>query len=300
MIRNLCRSDFAAMCQVISRSKLKDSLTEGILLEKTFGAFDYVADLDIGDFESSELVGFACGCIFAKPVRTGIRLLIVDPSHREHGVGSNLLRELEERLCKTGPISFIQAAATPGNYFNPGVDPSDVSTTCFLEKWGYKVVDVAQNLVVECLPHRPYTSKLNALIKDNYEIRRVEKDDNRPLLTLVEQHFPQWLQEVQRALLNRPITVHFCTKDKAVVGFACSESNNVGTGVLGPAGLLRAHRGQGLGTIMLHRSVEDLRVLGFQECSLPWTRFDLSLFARREFALRSRHSFWIYRKDLKP
>jgi N-acetylglutamate synthase-like GNAT family acetyltransferase len=217
---------------------------------------------------------------------------------RGHGVGSKLLLEMENRIASHSSISRIRAIATPGNYLTPGVDPFDMRFTCFLERHGYRWVGTTQNLIAESRCQRAYHDRLKALLQLGYTLRRADSSNSEKILQFVGTHFPAWQFEVQRSLLNEPPTVHICEAGDEVVGFSCSESNNVGSGVLGPTGVHPAHRRHGISQVTLHLCVDDLRNRGFERYLLGWTSSDLNYFFRREFGAERHGVYWKYEKTV--
>jgi len=296
-IQNLQENHLPLMSQLWPGTFNNQNVTRSILFEKTFGAFDYAPELCFGYFDDDGLAGFICGTPATRPGRAGIRLLIVAPARRRRGIGTMLLSEFENRLRAQGSISHIRAVATPGNYLTPGVNPFDMDFTCFLEVHNYHWVGTSQNLLAESTFQRRYQDRLESILKSGYTLRRADSNDDR-LLEFVKEQFPSWLHEVRRSLLNSPVTIHVCEAGGEAVGFACSESNNVGSGVLGPTGVHPAHRGHGISQVTLHLCVDDLRCRGFERYILGWTNPDLNCFFRREFGAERSGVYWIYEKAI--
>src|SRR5579872_3494020 len=296
-IRNLQHADLEAMQTLWTRAKYEE-IIPGVLAEKCFNALDYSPDLCIGYFKEGDLAGFACGTLLGYENLAGIRLLVVDPLHRRRGVGASLLQELERRLQSAGTVSRINVLAITGNYFLPGIDAFDMESTCFAEKHGYTWKGYAQNLIAQTSFQRNYEHRVAPLENKGYSFHRLQAEHHERAFAFLQQHFPHWEHETRRALLNDPPTVHIAMWKDEVVSVGCSESNNVGTGSLGPLGVHPEHRGGGVGLVVLHRCVDDLCKLGFEKYILGWTNPDLNRFLRREFGAQRQRVCWIYHKEV--
>lgn len=296
-IQELQMKDLPLMLRLWDRSPSPGKFPAAILLEKTFNAFDFVPSLCIGYFEDRELLGFVCGVPKKGSGMAGIRLLIIDPALRVQGVGNKLLDEIEKRLQTNA--SSVRVFATAGNYLTPGVDPFDMDFTCFLEIRGYRWVGATQNLTARTDHHVSQTNSSEATLKSGYRFLRGDSHNKDKIFNFMTAQFPLWIEEVQRSFLNSPPSIHICEAGSDIVGFACSESNNVGTGVLGPAGVHPSHRGQGILKAALHLCVDDLKSCGFEQYTLAWTNPNLNHFFRREFRADRAALYWIYEKALR-
>ncbi len=296
-IQELQMEHLPLMLRLWERSSQQPKFPATILMEKTFGAFDFMPSLCLGYWEDKELLGFVCGVSDIGSKIAGIRLFIVDPVLKVQSVGNKLLGELERRLQTNA--SAVRVFATAGNYLTPGVDPFNMDFTCFLEVRGYRWVGTAQNLSARTnhLPSQRASS--DVALKPVYRLLRGDLHNKDKILQFITEQFPLWIEEVQRSFLNSPPSIHVCETDGNIVGFACSESNNVGTGVLGPAGVHPSHRGQGILKATLRLCVEDLRNFGFDYYTLAWTNPNLNHFFRREFRAERAAIYWIYEKALQ-
>lgn len=296
-VRELQHGDIPVM-RSLWHSVMPQRCANQVLHEKTFGAVDFRPDLLLGAFEGSQLVGFGCGTLDEKLGIGGLRIILVDPVKRGRGIGSEILLDLEGRLQNFSALSVIRAIGIAGNYFTPGVDPFDMEFTCFLERWGYRWVGTTQNLIADVGGQRNYSRLFLELRTAGYQFRRVGIDDEETLRQFIAITFPIWKQEVDRALYNVPATVHICLIRNEVVGFASSESNNVGMGTLGPTGVRPDHRKRGIGSAVLHLCVDDLRSKGFEKYVVTWTHPKLNCLIKREFGATRRELFWLYEKRM--
>jgi hypothetical protein len=164
----------------------------------------------------------------------GIRLLAVSPKFENRGIGQRLLLEVESILVSRPKIRSFIMLATQGNYLVSGVDPDHQRAVRFLEKCGYRVIDTAQDFTGEVGLLPSARKRFEVAARAGYRIMRASAEHVPSLLRLVHAVNPGWELEVRRALSNTHATVHVACDGHNVAGFSCTESNNVGTEVLGP------------------------------------------------------------------
>ncbi len=213
--------------------------------EKCFGA-GVSGDAEVricGDFAG---VSVTCG--------KALRILAVDREQRRRGIGSALLGEAEARGARI-------VAAEAGNYFTPGVVASDSATIGFFAHRGYKEIARTQNLVAG-VANGEWGSRV---------VRATNATRDR-VLDFIEKEFGRiWRFEASHAFENDPATIVYVEADGEIAGFAAHEANNRGLGFFGPTGVARAHRGKGLGALLLRTSLADLHRLGYERIIIPWT-----------------------------
>jgi len=236
--------------------------------EKLFGPGPTGTPQAVGAWIGDELAGVAAICT------NRIRVLAVMPSRRRQGVGSGLLA-----ACETGARATNQANLRtldqPGNYLAPGIDERNVETLAWLEKRGYVtsgepranvLVDVRGNPKVS--EHRA-RALASSVAERGYEIRRAHADEAALLDAVSTEFGGAWPFELARALEGTPIGVHVALKDGAYCGFAAHDGNNRGLGWFGPTGTWPAHRGQGLGEVLLLACLVDVAV-DHAQCEVAW------------------------------
>ena len=189
-----------------------------------------------------------------------LRILAVDRDARRRGIGSTLLKDAESRGAH---VVF----AEPGNYFTPGVLASDEGTLAFFRARGYR--EKAETWNLTCHPEPRRRRRIpgeGTTIAHPPEILRCAQDDTR-VLAFIREHFGSiWAFESSRA------HALYTTEDNGqITGFAAIEANNRGLGTFGPTGVAKTHRGQGLGTILLHAALNGLHDLGYDRITIPWT-----------------------------
>lgn len=244
VIRKATRGDLPRIVDLIRTANEGPYDLERVAEEKCFGA-GVGGDAEVrvyGDFAG---VSVTCG--------KALRILVVDREQRRHGIGSALLGEAEAR-------GALIVAAEAGNYFTPGVVASDTATIGFFTHRRYKEIARTQNLVAE------------ALGEWGAGVVRATRATRERVLDFIENQFGRiWRFEASHAFENDPATLVYVEVDGEIAGFAAHEANNRGLGFFGPTGVARAHRGRGLGALLLRASLADLHRLGYERVIIPWT-----------------------------
>ena len=93
-------------------------------------------------------------------------------------------------------------------------------------------------------------------------LRRARAFEKHTVADFARTHFsPKWVSEIEVAMSRQPVSCFIATKDKAILGFACYETN--ARGYFGPTGVDPAARGLGLGKALLFLCLESLRDMGY-------------------------------------
>ncbi len=221
-----------------------------------------------GAWEGEALVGVAC------VAGNRVRVIAVEPASRRRGIGSALLAACEDAARAAG-IATLRAVDQPGNYLAPGIDERDAETLAWLERRGWQrngeprcnvLLDVRDNPRVT----RERLAALTALATaKGYEIRRARRDETALLAAVAREFGGAWPFELARALGFDPPGVHLALRDGAYTSFAAHDGNNAGLGWFGPTGTWPAHRGNGLGEIVLLGCLLDV-ARDHAQCEVAW------------------------------
>ena len=102
----------------------------------------------------------------------------------------------------------------------------------------------------------------NKRLKDGYVVRRAAAYDKSVILHWLSQNFStQWASEADVAFSRQPISCFIAQFQGKLVGFACYEATC--RGYFGPGGVVEAHRGQGLGTMLLLECLRSMKEMGY-------------------------------------
>jgi GNAT superfamily N-acetyltransferase len=78
---------------------------------------------------------------------------------------------------------------------------------------------------------------------------------------VMEQFGAYWQSEVEVAFSRQPVSCWTAQRGNRILGFACYEST--ARNFFGPTGTLESERGKGIGKILLIKSLESLREMGY-------------------------------------
>lgn len=78
---------------------------------------------------------------------------------------------------------------------------------------------------------------------------------------VLEQFGEYWKSEVEVAFSRQPITCWIAQRENQILGFACYEST--AKNFFGPTGTKETERGKGIGKVLLIKTLESLREMGY-------------------------------------
>ncbi|MEM8679212.1 MAG: GNAT family N-acetyltransferase [Planctomycetota bacterium] len=268
-LRPVVPSGLDAILALWNATAAWDPCEASVLREKIFEDDAVAPELRLGAFIGEELVGLGVAATHAS--RGYIKLLSVAPASRRRGIGAQLLAQLEERLQTYG-LQVIRVAESAPNYLTPGVDQRNQEALQFFQRQGYRSIGTAYNQEVN-LTQRDWDTTSDE--SDTWEahairIRRAAGSDRESIQLLLTDHWPSWRAEVSRSLSADVPAVHVAVAEGQVIAFAAYDGNNVGSGWFGPMGTAPSHTGKGLGRILLHRCLGDMRDQGRQTATIPW------------------------------
>ncbi len=98
--------------------------------------------------------------------------------------------------------------------------------------------------------------------KENILFRRVIAPEKHLVSEWVlEQFGDYWRSEVEVAFSRQPVSCWIAQKGNQILGFACYEST--ARNFFGPTGTLESERGKGIGKVLLVKSLESMREMGY-------------------------------------
>lgn len=203
-----------------------------------------------------------------------LRVLAVVPSHRRQGVGSALLAACEEAAVAAGQTS-LRTLDQPGNYLAPGIDERNTLAIRWLERRGFvRSGEPRTNVLIDVRTNPRVSAARAAALTEvaaarGYELRRARVDETALLDAVAGEFGGAWPFELSRALGGEPAGVHVALRDGAYCAFAAHDGNNRGLGWFGPTGTWPAHRGQGLGEVLLLACLVDV-ARDHDRCEVAW------------------------------
>ena len=101
-----------------------------------------------------------------------------------------------------------------------------------------------------------------ASVMPEFNIRRAQPFELTPVRHFVTENFSlSWADEISAGFARQPISVFVATIDRQLAGFAAYECTR--RGFFGPAGVVQAARGKGIGKALLLASLEAMREMGY-------------------------------------
>ncbi len=245
--------------------------------EKLFGAAPRIVEMreigtlvpqPLGAWLDDALAGVAC------VAGNRVRILAVASTVRRRGVGSALLAACED-LARAGGLATLRAVDQPGNYLAPGIDERNLDAIEWLERRGWQRAGEPRINVLLAVRDNPRvtTERLAELAAaataKGYEIRRARVGETALLDAVATEFGGAWPFELARALELAQPGVHVALRDGAYCGFAAHDGNNAGLGWFGPTGTWPAHRGNGLGEVLLLACLVDV-ARDHARCEVAW------------------------------
>ena len=300
MIRKLNKSDLPSVTKLLNDSMEYDRIFfDELVNEKIFGDERYDSQSTFVEEQNRKIIGFIDGVYEKREKRSQgwIKLFAVHPEHRKKGIGSNLIKKVEDYFKKLG-IEYVTIMDSAPNYYMPGLDFRYTEGSCFLLKNGYEKIGENINLIADITPDQfNVDSDIKRLSKEGVIIKRADNSDREAVVKFLGQAFPSWLGEVNETFKNNPISLYISIIDDKVVGFSAYDGNNRGIGWFGPMGVLPVTRGKGIGAILCKLCLKDIALQGHKQSIIPWVgpvRFYSKVCNSRIDRL-----FWTYRKNLK-
>lgn len=100
------------------------------------------------------------------------------------------------------------------------------------------------------------------LKKEKIVLRRAIAPEKHLASEWVLKHFGEyWQSEVEVAFSRQPVSCWLAQRGNDILGFACYECT--ARNFFGPTGTLESERGKGIGKILLIKSLESMRELGY-------------------------------------
>lgn len=98
--------------------------------------------------------------------------------------------------------------------------------------------------------------------KQHIIIRRPIAAERHLIASWVLENFSNyWESEVKVAFSSVPPSIYIAQRNNEILGFACYECT--AKGFFGPTGTLAEERGKGIGKVLLIKSLESLREMGY-------------------------------------
>lgn len=100
------------------------------------------------------------------------------------------------------------------------------------------------------------------LKKEKVVFRRAIAPEKHLMSGWASEHFGEyWQSEVEVAFSRQPVACWLAQRGNDILGFACYETT--ARNFFGPTGTLESERGKGIGKLLLIKSLESMRAMGY-------------------------------------
>ena len=221
--------------------------------------------------ENGELVGFAygtkrrfpCQAAGLQPDNAWIVAMGCHPNHRRKGVGTALVKALEQALAERG-TKTLDVGPYATNYFFPGVDQKAYNNGVeFFKSLGYTDKGICCSMDLNLRQYETpsrYLQRQAKLEEEGYKFGSFKMEDCLPLFTFINAHFPYWMPNIRENILQgrseESIQLAW-NPAREVVGFAMRAMDGT-PGRFGPFGVASTQQGTGLGGVLFHNLVRDM------------------------------------------
>ncbi len=107
-----------------------------------------------------------------------------------------------------------------------------------------------------------WKQKESELVEKGIKIKRAIPPEKARVLDWIEKHFERaWSSEADIAFAKSPLTIFIAYHEDKIMGFACYDTT--AKGFFGPTGVCKEARGNGLGTVLLLKSLAALKESGY-------------------------------------
>ncbi|HEY0119573.1 MAG TPA: GNAT family N-acetyltransferase [Cellulomonas sp.] len=313
-LRSFRPGDTTALADAWTRAAPADGITprrlrDLVLLDRNFDAEGLVVAQDAG-----VLVGAAYAVrrrvarhgADLEPTTGWIPLFFVVPEARGRGTGRCLVTAALDWLRGHGATEAYFSCYTP-SYVLPGLDSARYpQAAALLASLGFAPHErpsaMDRSLVGYEVPD-DVRERAAALRAEGWAFGTPTDDDLVPLVALAGDTFsPDWARAIREGILGGlPLERILVAKDPAgrVVGWAMHGTYEAVIERFGPFGVLPAHRGTGVGKVLLHLTLERMTSLGAHSAWFLWA--DEGTVASRLYertGFRATRTFDILRADL--
>jgi GNAT superfamily N-acetyltransferase len=258
----------------------------------------YTPAYQLGAWDDGRLVGVLFGIARedANGSVLGINLMAVDPAYQRSGIASQLLTELGARAQAQG-VTRIRVGGLAPNYLWPGPDLRYTAALCFFQHHGYQKVGEAYNMRVDLSASDWDTSvDEQRLATQGWHIRRLQPDDQAVFGAWLEREWSAaWQYEGLYSYENDPISTFVAVQDSTIRAFACYDVSGF-ENTFGPTGAEPQVRGLGIGKLLYHRCLAELRQQGHMHAEVGWVG-PVAFYARTSGAFIHRVC-WFLEKSL--
>lgn len=285
MLRVFQNGDEVAIVQLWNEVLVHDPINANrfrnqILLDANFDPKGLIVAVEEG-----EIVGAVLAITRKLPMEgtnlesdTGwITFFMVHPQYERANIGHQLLERACDYIKNEGAEKVFFSSYAP-NYFVPGIDEERYPKGyAFLQKEGFRRVysPVAMHRALIDYVYPKQIEELKKLREsEGYSFGKVQDGDLYELIQFANVHFnADWGRAIREGILMGmdPSRILVAKKQDVVVGFALYGGYEGIRERFGPFGVDEREQGKGLGKILLHDTLHEMRKQSLQGAWFLWT-----------------------------
>lgn len=295
-----------------NKTMVIDQINMNRYLELILGDSNFDSSLNLIAIKNDKVVGYiwAVKRIYpylnrgTEPERGFINTLFVETKHQRTGIGTKLIKAVEDKFKQRGVEEITLGAYSP-NYLFPGVDMHHYAKAIkFFNQHKYKgtnkAVSMNQDLMTYSYPKEIKERKIR-LEKEGYQFKSLKPEYIQNLLIFLEEQFGAgWKFNIQEALKRKEVfetVLIVLNKDDEVVGYA-QRSMDGTPERFGPFGVKESLRSKGLGSIIFNEMLNDMTKKNIHSAYFLWTGGRAVNFYKR-YNMRIYREYQLLRKDIK-
>ncbi|HYA21971.1 MAG TPA: GNAT family N-acetyltransferase, partial [Thermoproteota archaeon] len=251
--------------------------------------------------DHGKLVGFVFGISAGETC--SINVIFVEGRHRRMGVGTKLLRVLEDNAKKGGTKKIVFSGGP--RYQFAGVDwvayPGALE---FFSKNGYK--EVHRESVAMSRSLMDYKTPADVielekrLINQGYSFQQLDEEHVLPLLQFLRKEFRPWDNDARLTLEANLMDLDYFTialKEGEIIGY-CQIASDGLIEHFGPFGVSANLRSRGIGAVLFHKCLRLMQSKGARHAWFLWGGGRNYTFYTRH-GMKEMRRFAIMSKELK-
>ncbi|HID16410.1 MAG TPA: GNAT family N-acetyltransferase [Candidatus Atribacteria bacterium] len=272
---------FSKLKPLLNKSLKNDFITDHMLMRCTFNDPNYNPKLTFLAIEDNELIGVLIGVERTKSPRevveaqrniAWVKVIAIHPKYKDKPIFKNLLTTFLNEIKGKNEIRVANFAIW---HFHPGVD---IEYEYYLNKYmanGFKkygeVIDYHVNLKYFHTPNRIILTE-KRLKENGLSFKLASHKHLKDIKKWININFsPYWALEAETAVKEDHGGLWIChNKEGNIIGF--SAYGALEPNWLGPIGVIKDARHLGIGSTLLFKSLNSLRLNGIRHAIIPWTR----------------------------
>lgn len=303
--------DIDAIVELWNRELPVDSINKNLFISRVILDEHFNPENVLIAKKDDEVIGFVIGAFVKEAIykdvdpeniRCWITSMAVNTKYRKTGLGKELLTKLLNHFIACGKKECY-IATYPYGYFVPGLDEKLYAPAInFFKSFGfeesYRPLSMDANIVLMDLGEE-FKNKKEKLKKEGIEIISYEQKYILSYLDYMKSMTSDWYRVARHNLLDlarnlfNPDQITIAVKGDEVVGYCQFEGSH-----FGPFGVSDKCQGMGIGTILLGRTLEKMRMYGYHDAWVLWTD-DLAAKVYSKFGFKETRRFSVLKKKLQ-